>query len=214
MSDFVLTIAIVTLFRTVMVLVGVSFAYLGYKLFCRGIYDKAGDMEATWGKNKLLLKQAAPGTFFALFGVIVIAISIWKGTGLESKKVSMVPGTINAISSSIDERAITLHLMLDGKKVIYESEWGNIEKSILHNFLLRSTEYGLSNREIHELWDDIIVPLLDMEPGRERANEFRAAIKYMFEGLKGRQNINNNEQKTEETMIKGEGDLGIGDHGY
>jgi hypothetical protein len=59
--------------------VGLIVVYLGYRLFCRGIFDTGGDFEATWHDNKLILKRAAPGTFFALFGTLIIAVSLWHG---------------------------------------------------------------------------------------------------------------------------------------
>ena len=60
-------------------LVGSIFAYMGYLLFKAGIWGHAGELEAEFGDNKLVLKKAAPGTFFALFGAIIIAITLYKG---------------------------------------------------------------------------------------------------------------------------------------
>ena len=62
--------------------VGLGFAYMGYKLFIAGIWGNAGDLQAKYGDNKLVLKSAAPGTFFALFGTIIIAVTIWKDIDL------------------------------------------------------------------------------------------------------------------------------------
>lgn len=84
MSDFVIVNLFVLLFRTIMVLVGLAFAYLGYSLFKIGVYEKAGELKAAWGDRNLALKQAAPGTFFALFGVIVVGISVMRGADLHS----------------------------------------------------------------------------------------------------------------------------------
>lgn len=88
MSDLVQVTIIVTLFRTALIFVGLSFAYLGYKLFCAGVYEHAGDLRAAWGESNLILKQAAPGTLFALFGVAVIGISMFRGT---SAQVGSIP---------------------------------------------------------------------------------------------------------------------------
>jgi hypothetical protein len=66
-------------YRILVVLTGLAFSILGYKLFCRGVYEKAGELKAAWGDRHLILKQAAPGTFFALFGVVIIAGSLWRG---------------------------------------------------------------------------------------------------------------------------------------
>lgn len=66
-------------YKIVSLFVGVAFAYMGYRLFMAGIWGNSGDLDAQFGKNRLLLKKAAPGTFFALFGAIVIALTILKG---------------------------------------------------------------------------------------------------------------------------------------
>ncbi|WP_206512315.1 hypothetical protein [Colwellia sp. Arc7-635] len=39
----------------------------------------AGSAEGSFGDNKIIVKKAAPGTFFALFGAIVICVTIFKG---------------------------------------------------------------------------------------------------------------------------------------
>lgn len=53
--------------------------HLGYRLFVKGIFTESGNMQASWDKKSLLVKKAAPGTFFVLFGSCIIAISIYKG---------------------------------------------------------------------------------------------------------------------------------------
>jgi len=45
---------------------------MGYKLFVKGIFREAGDVEVKWDDNKILLKRAAPGTFFAVCGTVII----------------------------------------------------------------------------------------------------------------------------------------------
>src|SRR5580704_13455844 len=84
MSEFTWTVIVIGSYRIITVLAGVLAIYLGYKLFRVGIYEKAGDLRAAWGSNHLVLKQAAPGTFFSLFGVIVITFGIWKGIDIKS----------------------------------------------------------------------------------------------------------------------------------
>ncbi|ANG63497.1 hypothetical protein A8C75_14135 [Marinobacterium aestuarii] len=68
-----------TLYKIVSLLVGTVFAYMGYRLFMSGIWGHAGELETGFGDNKLALKKAAPGTFFVLFGAIVISITLYKG---------------------------------------------------------------------------------------------------------------------------------------
>jgi hypothetical protein len=84
MSEFIQGAAIVVFYRTFTIACGFGIIYLGYKLFRIGVYEKAGELKAAWGDRHLTLKQAAPGTVFALFGALVLGIAIWRGVDLES----------------------------------------------------------------------------------------------------------------------------------
>jgi hypothetical protein len=59
--------------------VGALFGYLGYKLFIMGIWGNAGTLQASYNNKKILLRGAAPGTFFIVLGAIVIGITLFKG---------------------------------------------------------------------------------------------------------------------------------------
>ncbi|MBS0261392.1 MAG: hypothetical protein JSS02_05500, partial [Planctomycetes bacterium] len=41
-----------------------------------GVFERAGDLKAAWGDKHLTIKQAAPGTFFAVFGAIIVTVSL------------------------------------------------------------------------------------------------------------------------------------------
>ena len=66
--------------------VGLVSLYFGYKLFLAGIVGNAGTVKLTvpmgdtpnnsQSRVNLTLRDAAPGIFFALFGTIIITISI------------------------------------------------------------------------------------------------------------------------------------------
>ena len=79
MSEYSQMILLFGVYRIAVLAVGALLVYLGYRLFVLGVYEKAGDLKASWGEKHLVLKQAAPGTFFALFGAAVISIAVWKG---------------------------------------------------------------------------------------------------------------------------------------
>jgi hypothetical protein len=68
-----------TSYKISSLIIGGLFAYMGYRLFIAGIWGHAGELETEFGDNKIVLKKAAPGTFFALFGAIIIAITLYKG---------------------------------------------------------------------------------------------------------------------------------------
>lgn len=72
-----------TSYKIISLLVGILFGYMGFKLFMAGVWGKAGDIEAQFKDNKLIVKKAAPGTFFALFGAIVICFTIIEGLELK-----------------------------------------------------------------------------------------------------------------------------------
>lgn len=74
-----------TLYKVASLLVGAGFAYMGYRLFTAGIWGNAGSFEAQHQDTALVLKNAAPGTFFALFGALVICVTLYKGLGFETE---------------------------------------------------------------------------------------------------------------------------------
>jgi hypothetical protein len=64
------------------IVAGLGFAFMGYLLFDKGLFN-VSDIEAVWGDKKLFLKRAAPGTLFALFGAFVIVFALYKVPSLE-----------------------------------------------------------------------------------------------------------------------------------
>ena len=74
----------VTSYKIVSLLVGSAFAYMGYRLFISGIWGQAGNFETSFGDSKLVLRKAAPGTFFALFGAVIVSVTLYKGLDLKS----------------------------------------------------------------------------------------------------------------------------------
>jgi hypothetical protein len=69
-------LSLVIYLLTMTTVIGFGFAFLGYRLFDKGVLG-ASDLEAVWNDRKLLLKRAAPGTLFAFFGVVMIATTLW-----------------------------------------------------------------------------------------------------------------------------------------
>lgn len=74
-------------YRILAIAAGFGFAFFGYRLFRLGVFERAGDLKAAWGDRKLALKQAAPGTFFAVSGVIVVCVSLWRQVELSDEIV-------------------------------------------------------------------------------------------------------------------------------
>lgn len=90
-------VLVVATYKIASLLVGLGFAYMGYRLFLAGIAEPAGDLEAATGDRSVKLVRAAPGTFFALFGAAVITVTIYKGFDVE------LPGAARSLLSSLPE---------------------------------------------------------------------------------------------------------------
>lgn len=77
------TVLIVAAYKVSCLIAGGCFGYMGYRLFIAGIHHSAGDLEASSKSGTFKLSKAAPGTFFALFGAVVIATTIYQGFNVE-----------------------------------------------------------------------------------------------------------------------------------
>jgi hypothetical protein len=71
------------LYKMASIIAGTACTYMGYQLFLAGILSPA-TLEATRGNATLILQNAAPGTFFALFGTIIIGFAVFRGLRFES----------------------------------------------------------------------------------------------------------------------------------
>lgn len=89
MTEAVNLVLIAATYKIFVILVGLCFGYMGYKLFMSGIVDSNSDVDANFRDTRVILKQVAPGTFFALFGTIVVGFAVFTGIKWESDS----PGT-------------------------------------------------------------------------------------------------------------------------
>jgi hypothetical protein len=72
------------LYKVISVIAGLLLCYMGYRLFMSGVWGNSGDLTTQFGDTKLLLKSAAPGTFFVVLGTVVLLATIWKGLNFPS----------------------------------------------------------------------------------------------------------------------------------
>lgn len=72
-----------TAFKLTSLGVGLAAVFMGYRLFQQGFWGHPTELAANVGKGKLLLKSAAPGTFFALFGTAVVVTTLYKGFNVD-----------------------------------------------------------------------------------------------------------------------------------
>jgi len=125
-------------YRLAVLLCGFGSIAMGYRLFRLGVFEKAGELKANWGDRSLLLKAAAPGTFFALFGSAIIAVTVWKGFTIEtSKPAASRPAELTAAvagpSDSLEFRnairaALDGHPLTDQQKAILANGLGLMER--------------------------------------------------------------------------------------
>lgn len=94
-EKFIVLMALI--YKLVTLLCGTLIVYMGYKLFTRGLFSEAGDLDGKFGTYHILLKRAALGTFFALFGALVLIISVSIGFYIDPSSSS--PEPISATSS-------------------------------------------------------------------------------------------------------------------
>ncbi|MBR9909724.1 MAG: tetratricopeptide repeat protein [Gammaproteobacteria bacterium] len=70
-----------TLFRLAVIAAGVLIIVLGYRLFLQGLAAaEKSDTALEGGGFKLSVKNAAPGTSFALFGAVLISVMVVQGS--------------------------------------------------------------------------------------------------------------------------------------
>ncbi len=84
MEAYIAGIVAITTYKVLSLISGVLLTFMGYKLFMSGIWGDAGHAEGVFGDNKVIIKKAAPGTFFVLMGALVIGFTIFKGLELNT----------------------------------------------------------------------------------------------------------------------------------
>lgn len=169
-------IIVVALYRCVSMFIGLVFGLLGYRLFVLGIQAKAGDFNAAWGKNNVALKRAAPGTFFALFGVIIISVSLIKGPTVN--EVYSLKGINQNSYSKITNTNIDPNILVLIDKSIKNLEFNNKEVRIWNDWIEKHGEAFLMKPlkfEPIEFTSEIQLPEIKIErqiqlypPSKER----------------------------------------------
>lgn len=115
MTEFEQAILLAIVSRLALLLVGLLFGYMGYRLFLAGVYEQAGDLEAKWGEKNIMLKRAAPGTFFALFGVAVIIVSIVQQPLIKSFAEKEIRN-VNPVRAPMDSTSVPSNRAVEDKR--------------------------------------------------------------------------------------------------
>ncbi|CAK8717870.1 Tetratricopeptide repeat-containing protein [Candidatus Electronema halotolerans] len=96
----------VALYRLTVLAVGALSIWLGFRLFNNAgsrADDSVGSASAEGNGFKLALTSILPGTYFALFGTVIISIMLWKGEPpqLSEKQVIEQPGKATVSSERL-----------------------------------------------------------------------------------------------------------------
>lgn len=102
------------IFRLATLFVGVFCIHVGYKLFAKGVFgpSSTNELNAEIAGSKFTLKNAAPGTFFGLFGVIIITTMLVQGMP-EYKTATVNPSPFEAIQKEKSDTITSTEIEAD-----------------------------------------------------------------------------------------------------
>lgn len=106
----------VTLFRLAIITAGIISIVLGYRLFVKGVWPEVSggqgtDVDARIAGSGLTVRNAAPGTCFALFGVIIIAVMFARGSPQLTLEMLSKAGTVEGEKGN---KSVSTRLTLRG----------------------------------------------------------------------------------------------------
>jgi hypothetical protein len=79
-------ITAIFVYKVLGLLVGTFITWLGFRLFTTGVFKSSGNIDAMFNQTKIVLRRAAPGTLFLIFGASVTVATIWKGLELSGRE--------------------------------------------------------------------------------------------------------------------------------
>jgi len=87
------------------ILAGAFLCLLGYLLFRHGLTEKS-DLDLEFRKVKLKIFSASPGIFFALFGAVILTISLWRSAHFSEER-QFPDGSLirTVITKGLDEKS-------------------------------------------------------------------------------------------------------------
>jgi hypothetical protein len=76
MTEYVQVLIVANLFRLFALVTALIFAYLGYRLYVQGVFEKAQEVKAAFGAAHLTLRQVAPGVVFGIAAVVIAILGV------------------------------------------------------------------------------------------------------------------------------------------
>lgn len=130
--------------RISVVFAGLAFIYLGYKLFTKGVSGEAS-LKASKGDGELQLLNAAPGLFFALFGVILV--------GIVSFNQAVIPFSTSS-EVGVDKQI---------REVLFSSAGANVEDVVPANQPDRITNVDVKRQNLSVIFEATKRMMLEVE---------------------------------------------------
>jgi len=98
------------LFRLMIIAAGMLSIYLGYRLFIQGITEinRGSSLDSSFAGMSFKLQNVAPGTFFAIFGVIIISVML----GASPPQFESSQGSANTVEGQMLAEAGTRTLKM------------------------------------------------------------------------------------------------------
>lgn len=90
----------ITTYKVLSLATGTALAWMGFKLFKEGIWGNAGDVETAFKDNKLIIKNGAPGTFFAVLGAAIVVATVVQGISFNAQYGPTDAGLAAALSAT------------------------------------------------------------------------------------------------------------------
>uniref|UniRef100_UPI004055FE3F hypothetical protein n=1 Tax=Candidatus Electronema sp. TaxID=2698783 RepID=UPI004055FE3F len=117
------------LYRLTVLAVGALSIWLGFRLFNNAAgsraHDSAGSASAEGGGFKLALTSLLPGTYFALFGTVIISIMLWRGEPQLDQKNVVASGEKGIRVEQTSSSRVDCNINLDDMA----QEWETLGKS-------------------------------------------------------------------------------------
>jgi hypothetical protein len=124
-------------YKIIGLLIGLAVVYMGYNLFVKGVFGNAGSLFTKDGDKSLYLKEAAPGTFFALFGAVFMIFVVWKGVNTSENK-SLYQNGLDSVDNR-GEHGIQGQTDYKDKSIVQNTP-GHEDKQISQNTLVYRSE--------------------------------------------------------------------------
>jgi tetratricopeptide (TPR) repeat protein len=138
------------------ILAGAFLCLLGYLLFRHGLTEKS-DLDLEFRKLKLKIFSATPGLFFALFGTVILSISLWRSAHFTEER-QFPDGSLvrTVIEKGLgDESNFTLQIEIKFDRALDLQKQGNHDRAlaIYHDILKSLPKLGQVTNNLADIYN-------------------------------------------------------------